>query len=131
TFSVTAAGTPTPTYQWQVSTNGGGTWANVTGGTGATTNSYTTGATSAPMNNNQYRCVVTNTCGSTTSTARTLTLTNSLPSNAQGLSGCFEDTTATLTWNNPLTPPTGGYVIFAIAGTTQPTVPPNDANTYT
>jgi hypothetical protein len=75
TFSVTATGSPTPTYQWQVSTNGGGTWANVTGGTGATTNTYTTGATSAPMNNNQYRCVVTNTCGSINSNAGILTLT--------------------------------------------------------
>lgn len=131
TFSVTGTGTPAPTYQWQVSTNGGATWNNVTGGTGATTASYTTGATTAGMNGNQYRCVLTNTCGSAISNPATLTLTNSSPSNAQSLSGCFEDTSVILTWNNPATPPTGGYVIFAIAGTTDPTVPPNDAGTYT
>jgi hypothetical protein len=131
TFSVTGTGTPTPTYQWQVSTNGGATWNNVTGGIGATTASYTTGATTAGTNGNQYRCVLTNTCGSATSNPATLTLSNSSPSNAQSLSGCFEDTSVILTWNNPATPPTGGYVIFAIAGTTDPTVPPNDAGTYT
>lgn len=129
TFSVTATGSPAPTYQWQV--NSGLGWANVTGGTGATTDTYTTGATSAPMNNNQYRCVVTNTCGSATSNTATLSLSNSSPSNAQNLTGCFEDNSVILTWNNPATPPTGGYVIFAIEGTTDPTAPPNDANTYT
>lgn len=131
TFSVTASGTPAPTYQWQVSTNGGANWNNVTGGTGATTDTYTTGATSGPMSGNLYRCVVTNTCGSSTSNPASLTLTNSTPNNAQNLTGCFEDTSVILTWNNPATPPTGGYVIFAIAGTTDPTAPPNDATTYT
>jgi hypothetical protein len=128
TFSVTGTSTPAPTYQWQVSTNGGTTWINITG---ATTASYTTGATTAGMNGNQYRCVLTNTCGSAISSPATLTLTNSSPNNAQNLSGCFEDTSVILAWNNPATPPTGGYVIFAIAGTTDPTVPPNDAGTYT
>lgn len=127
TFSV--ASSDATSYQWQV--NSGSGWGNVTGGTGATTDTYTTGATSAPMDGNQYRCVLTNACGSTTSNAATLTLSNSSPSNAQNLSGCFEDTTVVLTWNNPATPPTGGYVVFAIAGTTDPTVPPNDAGTYT
>ncbi|MFC5194067.1 GEVED domain-containing protein [Bizionia hallyeonensis] len=131
TFSVAATGTPAPTYQWQVSTNGGTTWTNVTGGSGATTNTYTTGATSAPMNGNQYRCVVTNSCGAVTSAARTLTLSNNSPTNAQNLTGCFEDTSATLTWNNPSTPPTGGYIIFALEGTVQPSAPSNNANTYT
>ncbi len=34
-------GTTTPTVQWQDSTDHGKTWTNVTGGTGATTDSYT------------------------------------------------------------------------------------------
>jgi hypothetical protein len=128
TFTISA--TNATSYQWQVSTNGGGSWANVTGGTGATTDSYTTGATSAPMNTNQYQCVVTNSCGSVNSNDALLTLSNNSPSNAQSLSGCFEDTSVILSWNNPATPPTGGYLIFAIEGNTDPTAPTNDANTY-
>ncbi|WP_299120733.1 GEVED domain-containing protein [uncultured Winogradskyella sp.] len=129
TFDVTSA--DATSYQWQVSTDGGTTWNNVTGGSGATTDSYTTTTTSAGMNGNLYRCILTNACGSTTSNSASLSLTNSSPSNAQNLEGCFEDTSVVLTWNNPATPPTGGYIIFAIEGTTDPTAPPNDANTYT
>jgi hypothetical protein len=67
TFSVVSTGT----YQWQVSTNGGGSWSPVAGQTSA---SYTiTGVTSA-LNNNQYRCVVSTLCGSTTSTVAILTI---------------------------------------------------------
>lgn len=65
-FSVTATGT----YQWQISTNGGTTWTDIGG---ANTSSYgITGA--ANLNNNQYRCIVTGQCGSTTSSAATLTV---------------------------------------------------------
>lgn len=66
-FTVVATGT----YQWQLSTNGGGAWANIAGATAAT---YTvTGATTA-QNNYQYRVIVTGQCGSTTSNAATLTV---------------------------------------------------------
>ena len=65
-FSVTSSGT----YQWQVSTNGGTSWSNISG---ASTATYAvTGATA--INNNQYRCIVTGQCGSTTSSAATLTV---------------------------------------------------------
>lgn len=131
TFSVTAAGSPTPTYQWQVSTNGGGTWANVTGGTGATTNTYNTGATNAAMNNNQYRCVLTNTCGLVNSNAAILTLTNTPTSNVTGVEGCFEDNSVTLSWTAPGTGTPTGYMIFALDGGTDPTGAKTDANTYT
>lgn len=72
TFSVTA--TNAVSYQWEISTNGGTVWNNVTGGTGATTNSYTTPATTLAMNNDQYRCVVTNICGSLDSNPAVLTV---------------------------------------------------------
>ena len=69
TFSVVATGN----YQWQVSTNGGGSWAALAGQTSA---SYTiTGVTTA-LNNNQYRCVVSTLCGSTTSNAAVLTVSS-------------------------------------------------------
>nr|WP_321221130.1 choice-of-anchor D domain-containing protein [uncultured Psychroserpens sp.] len=129
TATFTVASSDATSYQWQVDTGAG--FNNVTGGTGATTDTYTTTATNAAMHNNVYRCVLTNACGSTNSNGATLTLTNSNPSNAQNLEGCFEDTLVDLSWNNPSTPPTGGYIIFAIEGATQPTVPTNDANTYT
>ena len=45
-------------YQWQVSTDGGSTWNDITGATGS---SYTTPVLSLADNGNQYRCRVTNT----------------------------------------------------------------------
>lgn len=75
TFGVTAAasGGGTLSYQWQRSTNGGGAWSNVTTGTGGTTNSYTTAATSVSGGNannaDQWRCVVTETGGTNAGTA--------------------------------------------------------------
>jgi len=45
------------TYQWQLSTNGGASWGDISGATNATYNII--GATFA-MNNNQYRCVISN-----------------------------------------------------------------------
>ncbi len=72
TFSVTATGT----YQWQVSTDGGGTWGNIGG---ATASNLTLTAVTAGMTNNQYRCIVTGQCGSTNSNAALLTV-NTAPS---------------------------------------------------
>jgi YD repeat-containing protein len=76
TFSADASGTPT--YQWQVSTNSGSTWANVTTGTGGTTANYTTPITSLAMNGRWYRVVAHNTGGSTSSDPATLTV-NTVP----------------------------------------------------
>ncbi len=73
TFTVKATGFPLPAYQWQTSTNGT-TWANATGGTGALTASYTTGATSLGGNGRKYRVVVSNERGSRISSVATLTV---------------------------------------------------------
>jgi len=56
-------------YQWQWRANANGTWADVTAvqGTGGTTDSFTTIATTAQMNGYQYRVVLTNTCGANVS----------------------------------------------------------------
>ncbi|ESU23745.1 hypothetical protein FEDK69T_11510 [Flavobacterium enshiense DK69] len=56
-FTIVASGAGT-TYQWQVSTDGGGSWNNVSTGSGGTTLSYTTAATTVVMNGYLYRCVV-------------------------------------------------------------------------
>ena len=76
TFSVVATGN----YQWQVSTNGGGTWTNVAG---QTTSSYTITGVTTGLNNNQYRCVVSNQCGSTNSNAAILTVNAGVAITAQ------------------------------------------------
>lgn len=69
TFTTASSGT----YQWQVNTGAG--FSNISGATNAT---YTvTGATSS-LSGNTYRCIITGQCGSTTSSAATLTV-NTLP----------------------------------------------------
>jgi len=65
TFSVTAAGTAPLSYQWQK--NG----ANISG---ATTASYTTPATTSTDNGATYDVVVSNSAGTVTSNATTLTV---------------------------------------------------------
>jgi glucose/arabinose dehydrogenase len=70
TFTVVASGTAPLSYQWQ---RGG---ANIAG---ATASSYTLQTTTLADNGAQFRVVVTNTLGSTTSAAATLTVTNNSP----------------------------------------------------
>lgn len=75
TVSVAASlngGTGTLTYQWQSSANGTSGWANVTGGTGATTNSYTSGALSGTT---YYRSIVTSSTTNCTLTSNVVTTT--------------------------------------------------------
>jgi Metallo-peptidase family M12B Reprolysin-like/Secretion system C-terminal sorting domain len=70
-FSVAVTGTA-PTYQWQVSTNAGASFTNITGATSATLS--LTGLT-ASMTGNQYRVVLNGTCTSNlVSSAATLTV---------------------------------------------------------
>jgi hypothetical protein len=70
-FSAAASGAPTPTVQWQVSTNSGGTWANVSG---ATSTTLSVAATTAE-NGWRYRAVFSNPGGSATSSGATLKVT--------------------------------------------------------
>jgi hypothetical protein len=70
TFTAAATGSPAPTVQWQVSTNGT-TWTNISG---ATSTTYTTLPTLAADNGKQYRAVFTNGAGSAITTAATLTV---------------------------------------------------------
>lgn len=73
-FTVTATGTPAPTLQWQVSTDGGTTWSNVTTGSGATSATYTTAATAIGMNGWRYRAFATSSAGTAASNAGRLTV---------------------------------------------------------
>jgi hypothetical protein len=69
TFSVTATSPDSGAlaYQWQVNT--GSTWDNVSSGTGATTNSYTTPSLALAANGYQYRVTITNSKNGATSAA--------------------------------------------------------------
>ncbi|HTJ79182.1 MAG TPA: putative Ig domain-containing protein [Rariglobus sp.] len=92
TFNVTAAGTGTLTYQWQRLAAGTTTWSNVVNGTvidgsatdlgvvygGSTTNTLTIATTlndAVPTNNDAFRCIVTDSIGSTISSVAKLTVT--------------------------------------------------------
>ena len=70
TFTAAASGNPAPTVQWQVSTNGGSTFGDVSGAT-ATTYAF---AVAAADTGKQFRAVFTNSAGTATSNAATLTV---------------------------------------------------------
>jgi hypothetical protein len=77
TFAVVAEGNPAPTYQWQVSTNGGTSFTNLTDGapySGTTSATLTVTEATTSLNGARYRAVVTNTVASATSDAATLTV---------------------------------------------------------
>jgi glucose/arabinose dehydrogenase len=65
TFSVTATGSPTLTYQWQ---------RNQSNIAGATNSSYTIASTALTDSGAKFRCVVTNSVNSATSSEATLTV---------------------------------------------------------
>ncbi len=75
TFSAAASGTPAPTVQWQVSTDGGNTWSNIGG---ATSTSYSFGAGTG-NNGYQYRAIFTNSAGSAATNAAGLSVSSPTP----------------------------------------------------
>jgi N-acetylneuraminic acid mutarotase len=70
TFTAAATGNPTPKVQWQVSTNGGTIWSNISGATSASL----TFTAATGMNGNRYRAVFTNADGTATTTVAILTV---------------------------------------------------------
>jgi subtilisin-like proprotein convertase family protein len=79
-FTVAFAGSipPPNIFQWQVSTDGGATWTNLTTN-GSYTATYTTPVATAAMNNYRYRVLVTNFCGQTTTSAAAILTVNAAP----------------------------------------------------
>ena len=71
TWTAVASGVPTPAYQWQLSTDGGTTFANINGATGAS-HSVVAAATD---NGRRYRVVASNSQGTAVSRAALLTVT--------------------------------------------------------
>jgi hypothetical protein len=70
-FSAAASGSPAPTVQWQLSTNAGVTFTNISG---ATTGTYSLATTTLTENNSRYRAIFTNPAGTATSNPATLTV---------------------------------------------------------
>lgn len=90
--TLTVASTDASSYQWQVSTNNGTSWTNISNGgvySTATTSSLTITGATANMSTYQYRCVLTNGCGTTNSTSAVLTV-NQAPtlSSSTGANRC-------------------------------------------
>lgn len=69
-FSAAASGSPAPSIQWQVSTDGGANFSNLQNETGPSL-SFTAGA---GQNGYQYRAVFTNSCGTATTDPAALTV---------------------------------------------------------
>lgn len=101
TFSVVTTGN-LQTYQWQLSTNGGSTWTNITNANAA---SLTLPSVTTALSGNQYRVIVTNSCNTVTSNAATLTVNAPTPVTVGALPSkiCISDTLIPLSGS-----PTGG-----------------------
>ncbi|NEW80553.1 MAG: hypothetical protein GZ086_14280, partial [Gelidibacter sp.] len=89
-FTVSASGSATLTYQWQEKV-GAGSFVNITNGvvySGATTATLTLTKPTVAMSTNQYQCIVTGACSPTaTSNAASLTVNKATP---------------VITWENPI-----------------------------
>jgi subtilisin-like proprotein convertase family protein len=117
TFSVVAGGTGPFSYQWQVSSDNGNSFSNITNGgvySGATTATLTITAPPVTMNSYAYRCIITGAapCAPATSFFRILTV-NPLPTiviaanPTKLLPGMKTNLTSTVTPN--AADPNGGY----------------------
>lgn len=111
--------------QWQVSTNSGGSWTDITNGgvySNATTNTLNLTGVTSTMNGYQYRYTVVGPCGTVVSQAGILTVNNppSVTLSASPLSVCSStNQSTTLTFNFTGGGPswTVGYSINGVAQT--------------
>ena len=71
TFTAAAIGNPAPTVQWQVSTDGGNTYTNISG---ATSTTLTLTNTSRSQSGYKYRAVFTNSICTMTTIVAILTV---------------------------------------------------------
>jgi hypothetical protein len=72
-FTAAATGSPVLTVQWQISTDGGLTWTNITGNSSAQTTTLIWG-TLLGETGYKFRAVFTNSAGTATTKAATLTV---------------------------------------------------------
>ncbi|MBX2889245.1 MAG: T9SS type A sorting domain-containing protein [Ferruginibacter sp.] len=125
-FSVVASGAAN-TYQWQVSTDGGTTWTDITGATSA---NYNIAAVNSTMNNNQYQVAITNPCGAPViSTSASLTITvaatiTTQPADVTVCSGAAATFSVTVTGATPYQ-----WQVSTDGGTTWTDIPGETSNT--
>ncbi|HUG11306.1 MAG TPA: immunoglobulin domain-containing protein, partial [Opitutaceae bacterium] len=151
-FTVAASGSPTPTIQWESSSNGGSIWENVTDGfvlpsgpaySGATTTTLQVVGATSGVSGRLYRALATNSASTATSNSATLTVADgpvapsitTHPSNAAVNAGQPASFTVVASGTAPL-----GYQwrkgVVDIAGATSATfniatVTVGDAGSYT
>ncbi len=123
-FNVQATGLA-PKFQWQISTDSGENWNDVSGGTGGTTANYTTPAVVAEDSGNQYRVIVTVDCNSTSITSAPAVLTVTLPKTlnwvGDGIANLWDTTTEN--WSGEATVfQQNDNVIFDNSGSASPAV---------
>ena len=106
-FTAAATGTPPPTVQWQASTDGGVSFSDIAGAT-STTLTFTA---SLSQNGNLYQAVFSNSAGSATSSAATLTVINPATTtvlvSSANPSTFGQSVTFTATVSSPVGIPTG------------------------
>ncbi len=105
-FTASAAGVPTPEVRWQVSTDGGSTWAYDTTDAGNTTGTLTVLHTTVAESGREYRAVFTNVADTVTSKAATLAV-ESPPSSASPAPVVTSSPGTTNTSNDNTTTPSG------------------------
>ncbi len=128
-FTASATGNPSPTVQWQVSTDGGVTFSDVPGATSDTL----TVTTAVGQSGDQYEAVFSNPAGSATSTAATLTLdtlpvVGTDPADTSVIAGHAAAFSASAT-GEPA--PTVQWQVSTDAGVTFSDVPGATSTTYT
>ena len=93
TFTVSASGSPAPSYAWQRLAAGGTSWSTLsdTAGSfqGSATSTLSVQGTTTSESGDQYRCVATNALGTATSSAATLTVTAPPPASSGGGGGAI------------------------------------------
>ena len=131
TATFTAVGTGAgAAFQWQVSTNGGTTWTNVSGApySGVTTGTLTINPTSSAMNGYRYRMVVTGTCPPAANSTGAILTINDLPviaiSPASPVCGGVAGINGTQLTAGSSAPPVPGTATFS-SGTISVPIPDN------
>ena len=100
TFTAAASGSPAPTVQWQVSTDGGASFSNISG---ATSTTLTLSDADWSLNNNEYQAIFTvsvnsQSVGTVTTNAATLNITTAPVVTTQPVNqNVFAGATATFT----------------------------------